>query len=111
MKETIVFEGSEIELKLDIELTHIEDPLSMDDYDFECEFYCNPRKVVKITKMEMKRSADKGYIALIDTKQVGKGSLRCKITAFIPDSYGGNDWARNTVWEGETGYYIQKVKV
>jgi hypothetical protein len=111
MKEIIVFEGSEIELKPEFELVHIEEKLSMDDYDFECIFYCNPKKSVKITKDQMKRSDKDGYIALIDTRLIGPGSLKCKVIAYVSDTYGGGDWLRNTVWDGEIGIYIQKVKV
>jgi len=111
MEEIIVYEGSELELKPELELVHIGDTLTMDDYDFECVFYCNPKRSVKITKAQMKRSDDDGYIALVDTRLLGPGSLKCKVTAYVPDTYGGSDWLKNTVWEGETGFYIKKVKV
>ena len=111
MKEIVVFEGSEILLEPEFKLVHVDNSLTMDEYDFECVFYCNPRKVLRITKQQMKRSDADGYIARIDTKLLGPGSLHCKVIAYIPDTYGGNEWLKDTVWDGPIGYYIQKVRV
>lgn len=80
--ESQVFFGSEIKLNVGIE--PIGD-LTMDDYDFECEFYCFSNKKVNLHKRAMIRRDERNYIAPIDSSALGAGSLKCKVTAYIPD--------------------------
>lgn len=103
--QTIVFLGSEIKLKVEIE------PIgghTMDDFDFSCEFYCLGNQPVLRTNAQMERSEDAGYIALLDTRELGVGQIRCKITGNIPDTYAGNDWLRTEVAIIDTGVYITR---
>ena len=81
--------GTEIKLKINIE--PIGD-LTMDDYDFKVEAYCNPRKSVLITKENIEsqngsggRLDDGSYYVCIDTALIGIGNLKVKVTAFLPD--------------------------
>jgi hypothetical protein len=82
------------ELKLNISIDPIGE-YTMDDYDFEVELYCNPKKVAKIVKSSdsskdtpskyVKDEEGGGYIVLVDSKDIGTGKMKCKITAYIPD--------------------------
>ena len=105
MEKITVYYGSEIKLNVSIDPMH---GLSMDDYSFDCEFYCMSNKVVKLNKLEMAPVDKNNYIAKLDTKGLGTGTIKCKITAYIPDTYGGNDWLRDEVLIVNTGIYITR---
>ena len=105
MVETVVFLGSELKLRVEI------DPVgeyTMDDFDFNCEFYCFPSRKVKVAKKQMARGDQDVYYALVDTSELGTGLLKCKVTAYIPDTYGGDDWARTEVANIDTGICITR---
>ena len=90
----IVYIGSELKLNVNI------DPINgktMDQYNFECEFYCHPAKRIKKTKAQMRKVDSSNYIALVDTQELGIGNLSCKVTAYLPDTYGGSDGVRTEV--------------
>lgn len=75
------------ELKINVHVEPI-DGLHMVDYDFECDFFAQSRKKVKILKSEMKPIDDDNYCAIITSelaKQIGRGSIRMVIKAYIPD--------------------------
>ena len=78
-----VYFGTEIKVNVSIDPM---DDLTMDSYDFDCEFYCSSNRKIVLRKMELIRFDDSNYIAVIDTKALSLGSLKCKITAYIPDS-------------------------
>lgn len=83
MDNNIIYFGSEI--KLNIRLEPIGD-FTMDNYEFECEFYCYTSRKVTITKAGMLRQDENNYLAVLDSKNLGSGSLKCKITAYVPDT-------------------------
>ena len=71
------------------------DGLSMDKYDFECQFYVYSNKVVTIKKEDMKQNEvdnkpdPDNYIAILDSEKVkalGRGSVKMRFIAHIPDS-------------------------
>ena len=71
------------------------DGLSMDKYEFECQFYVSPNKVITIKKEDMKQSEVNGqpdpdnYIAILDSEKVkalGRGSVKFRFIAHIPDA-------------------------
>lgn len=84
--------GTELKLKISIDKIG---EYTMDDYDFEVELYCNPKKAAKIVKSSdpkkdtpskyVKDEEGSGYILLVDSREVGAGNMKCKITAYIPD--------------------------
>lgn len=80
--KTKVYLGTEVKLNIHIEPMG---NLSMDDYDFNVEFSCNPRKVVRIEKEELIRADSANYVALVDTTRIGIGEIKVKVTAYIPD--------------------------
>lgn len=72
------------ELKLNIHIEPIGD-ITMDDYNFEVEVYCSPKRQVIISKANSIRVDSDNYIVLVDTNVVGAGDLKCKVTAYVPD--------------------------
>lgn len=74
--------GTELKINLNI------DPVgafTMDSYDWEAEvFSCG--EALHIDKSEAIRVDDSNYMLLIDTNKTGAGTLKCKVTARIPDS-------------------------
>ena len=88
-KQEQIVAGTEIKLKVNIE--PIGD-LTMDDYNFIVEAYCNPRKSVTITKEDIEanngsggRLDDGSYYVCIDTSILGTGNLKVKVVAYLPD--------------------------
>lgn len=59
-------------------------PTNMDDVDFTAEFYCT--RSITILKKDMVRIDENNYIAVIDSKKIGKGSIKMRITVNIPDA-------------------------
>jgi hypothetical protein len=100
-----IFLGTE--LKLNIHIEPIGD-MSMDDYNFDVEVYCSPKKVITAAKNEMKRVDEDNYIVLVDTDVVGTGDLKCRITAYIPDADFG-DAIRTEVQIVDTGINVVKT--
>jgi hypothetical protein len=99
-----VFLGTE--LKLNISIDPIGD-ISMDNYDFEVEVYCSPKKAITTPKAEMKRVDKDNYIILVDTNVIGTGDLKCRIVAYIPDS-DFSDALRTEVQIIDTGINVVK---
>lgn len=77
-----VFIGTE--LKLNVHIDRIEN-ITMDDYDFSVDLYCSPKNTINIPKSKAVRIDSENYIVLLDTTLVGAGSLKAKITSYIPD--------------------------
>lgn len=102
MKENIVYLGSEIKVNVGIEPIG---GMSMEGYDFECEFYCYTSRKVYIAKDAMVMQDKDNYIATLDSRNLGSGSLKCKITAYIPDA-DFNDGLRTEVLIIDTGIQI-----
>lgn len=76
------------ELKINVHVEPI-DGLHMSDYDFECLFYVNTNKHVVVSKADMKEVDIDNYLALITsdlTNKIGRGAIKMKITAYIPDA-------------------------
>jgi hypothetical protein len=82
MKNESPFIGTELKLNIHIE------PIgetTMDDYNFEVEVYCSPKKPIIIPKENTIRVDSDNYVVLVDTNIVGAGDLKCKVTAQVPD--------------------------
>lgn len=71
------------------------DGYSMNDYDFECQFYVYSNRKVTIKKSEMIQVETDGvkdpnnFIATLDSekvKAIGKGTLRMRFIAHVPDA-------------------------
>lgn len=72
------------ELKLNIHIEPIGE-ITMDDYYFEVEVFCSPKKPIIIPKENTIRVDSDNYVVLVDTNIVGAGDLKCKVTAQVPD--------------------------
>lgn len=74
--------GTELKLNLSIEpigTTH------MSSYDFIVDVFCNPIKSIRIEKSKASKDNDDNYILCIDSNAIGKGKVKVKVTAYIPD--------------------------
>lgn len=78
-----IFLGTE--LKLSVNILKI-GSLSMHDYDWYIDVYTSPKKCVTVKKEDADYITDDYYIIVVDTKQLGQGEVKCKITAEIPDT-------------------------
>lgn len=82
MKNESPFIGTELKLNIHIEPIG---EVTMDDYDFEVEVYCSPKKTIVVAKENTIRIDSDNYVVLVDTNLVGAGDLKCKVTAQVPD--------------------------
>lgn len=124
----VVFLGTEIKLKISIDPTItaasengkiVEKTITMSEYDFTIDFYCNSKKVIVASKVTSKNGTtlvnlmkleddNNSYIAFINTGDLDAGLLKCKITAYIPDEY-FDDKIRTEVQIKDTGINIIKT--
>lgn len=93
------------ELKLSVSIDPIQG-LKMADYDFVVDLYTSTAKVVSQPKAQLIKIDDNTFVARVDTKQLGTGRVRCKITAFIPDGDFEGDKRRTEVCIVDTGINI-----
>ena len=77
-----IFFGTEFKLNINIEPL---DDITMDDYDFKVEL-STMQKSLKYDKSQLIRQDKNNYTVLVNTEEIGLGSLRCKVTANIPDT-------------------------
>lgn len=82
--------------------------MTMDDYDFMCEFYVYPNKKVTLTKSCMKRIDEMNYLAMVDTSVTGPGELMMVATAMIPDGDVKDGGMRKEVARCTTGVKITR---
>lgn len=72
------------ELKINVHAEPV-DGISMEAYDFYCDFYVIRGRFVRVPKSEMIYIDKDNYIATLDTREVGLGILRLRMTALVPD--------------------------
>lgn len=77
-----IYKGTEVKYNIHIEPI---DNLAMSDYNFQVEFFCNPRKTLLLQKSQLLQADANNYVARVDTEKLGIGDLQLKITAYIPD--------------------------
>lgn len=92
------------ELKLNISIDKIAD-YTMDDYEFDVEFYCYSNRRLAMSKEALIRKDENNYLAVVDSKSLGAGMVKCKITAYIPDA-DCNDGTRVEVCLVDTGILV-----
>lgn len=59
--------------------------LTMDDVDFECDFYVYSNKRQSVKKEQMIRIDENNYIAIVYSDKLGVGSIKNATTIRIPD--------------------------
>lgn len=96
MNPQVIFLGTEIKLK--IEMEPIGD-INMSDCDFTLEAYSgnNKNKIILKKQGEYKdkaiiSSGENAYIFLIDSSQLGVGNLKCKLTLKVQDGDFNDYW-------------------
>jgi hypothetical protein len=57
----------------------------MDDVDFTCTFYIYTDKAKSFTKSNMTRVSDNNYTVVVDTSDMGAGSIKYIINVILPD--------------------------
>ena len=78
-----VFTGTEIKINVSVEPI---DGISMENYDFEAEFFCSPVHKQIIRKESAKKVDKDNYIFLVDSQMLGAGHLKCRFIAHLPDA-------------------------
>lgn len=71
-------------LKINVHIDEL-DGIKMSDMDFTCDFFVHTGRFQTISKEDMLKADDENYVALVDSAQIGKGIVRCKVTAYVPD--------------------------
>lgn len=71
-------------LKINVHIDEL-DGIKMSDMDFACDFFVHAGRSQTIPKEDMLKADDENYVALVDSAQIGKGIVRCKVTAYVPD--------------------------
>lgn len=94
--------GTVYKLNVNIELPG---SLTMDDVDFTCEFFVW-RETVEVKKDDMIRLDESNYIAVLDSRLIGRGEINNRTTVMIPDNdiEGG---FRTEVYTEETSIKIE----
>ena len=105
METQQIIYGSEIKLNINIKPI---DSLHMSDYDFNVVFFTNSDQNITLQKHQLKQIDSDNYIAMLDTKQLGLGKVRMKLTAFLPDS-DFDDLLRTEIIQTITGIQIVKA--
>ena len=72
------------QLKINIHIDEI-DGYTMNDMDFECEFYISPNKTFTTLKKDMIKVDNENYIAIVNSEEIGIGKVMVKVTAYVPD--------------------------
>lgn len=106
--ENIVFLGTELKLSINIGGSEKDSPiLDMGRFSFKVEVFCNPKKsalavfnaeggykIKDSTTNNMKiiyttegeKIDPNSFILLINTDSIGTGEVKCKVTAYLPDT-------------------------
>jgi hypothetical protein len=74
--------GTEFKININIEPIGY---ITMDDYDFNIEVYCSPKRAVVISKEKSVRVDKDNYIILVDSNDIGVGDVKAKVTTYLPD--------------------------
>lgn len=79
--------GSQIKINIYVEPIHADslDNIHLDECDFNCIFFTNPNKYILIPKNEMTRVNSDNYIALVNSEDLGIGTIKMTMEIYIPD--------------------------
>ena len=98
-----VFIGTELKLNVNINPFGT---VTMDDYDFIVEI-STQRTSCEFKKSQLLRQDENNYVVLLDSKKLGLGVLKCKVTAYVPDT-DFPDGIRTEVLSIDTGIIIRR---
>ena len=114
--------GTELKMLLGFNYPADSKTVTLDNIDFDVEFYCKEGKSQKFVKRGVRQGGEfsngigglqrdrDNWYAYVDTNITGPGMLKMKLTAYIP-VYGqtvGNDMTRTEVAVCDTNVRIQK---
>jgi hypothetical protein len=103
----ILFLDTEAKLNINIEPIG---SLTMDDYDFIIDVYCNSNgNILSFNKSDLIRVDENNYIVKIDTTKLDIGVIKVKIMAYIPDG-DFSDGYRTEVTYINTGISLKNDK-
>lgn len=103
MMETVTNTGTEIKVSVRLECGRA----TMDEMDFEADFFTSSARTVHVTKSEMVRSNDGTYTAVIDTEGMQTGDIHMRVRAEIPDIDCPDGW-RTEIATIDTGIPIRR---
>lgn len=121
MNYTKTYVGTELKMLLGFNYPANPNGVTLDNINFDVEFYCKEGKSQKFVKRGtinsgefssgvggLQRDTDNWY-AYVDTNITGPGVLKMKFTAYIPlSAMVGNDMTRTEVAVCDTNVMIQK---
>lgn len=94
------------ELKININVKPIGD-IHLSDCDFTCTFFINSTKSVVLKKADLIKVDNDNFIALLNSEDLGIGTIRMTIKILVPDS-DFNDGFRTEIETVCTGINITK---
>lgn len=72
------------DIKIKVQAKSI-DGMSLADYEWVAHLWTNSHRVVEVLKSDCIPMDDGSYVIMLDTTQVGVGTLKLKIVAELPD--------------------------
>lgn len=94
------------ELKLKVNISPI-DGIPLSNCDFYCTFFTSTSKKKEVHKSNMTKIDNDNYMVLLDTKDLGIGTVKMTIKVLVPDS-DFNDGYRTEIETVNTGITITK---
>lgn len=91
--------GTQVKFSISLDLPG---GLTMDDIRFTAEFYVYSNRVVKVDKTGMRRLDAGNYVAVCDSADTGRGEIKLRITAYLPDG----DTERKEIETVSTGVFV-----
>lgn len=79
--------------------------LKMDDAEFTCTFFTNNRRSVSVRKADMLRIDENNYLAVIDSRELGAGTITMLFDGEVDDG-DCPDGKRHEVLRVKTGITI-----
>lgn len=104
MDRIAVYAGTEVKLSVSIEPM---DGYNLEDLEFKAEVGCVPWRPVTIIKNDAIKVDENTYIVTADTRRMGIGPMRMRLTVFVPDG-DFPDGYRTEVAEIMTGLEVVK---
>lgn len=80
--------GSQFKVNIYVEPIHSSsnENIHLDACDFNCIFFTTPNKYITINKSNMIKVDSDNYVAIIDSNELGVGTIKMTMEIDIPDS-------------------------
>lgn len=96
--------GTELKIKINVKPI---DNIHLSDCSFSCIFFINTSKTVVLDKSQLLKVDDDTYIALLNSEDLGVGTIKMTINIKVPDS-DFSDGYRTEIETVCTGITIKK---